>query len=375
MSKPRILHILRGNALMVDRSLSGRLSRYEGVRPSFMLYDIEDVGASENLSFNEEWIDKLPRGMFKGVLRRSHPLANKSGYFCALCRLFCIEFRMVDFLKILFGPRNLVFHSVYLKPASIILLKFFFKNVTIIHWGGARTEPCTRQERINEYCLSFVDRILVLMSPELKYFSYLKRVRDRVQVLSYYDERFFNRMIDDDELSDSDSRCLLVGNSGWSLTEYESFLSNFNWDGWEKVVCMLSYGPTEHRDRFVSKWSLLQPEKFVPWLENLPYVEYKRRMSEVQYYVCPKATQTGLGAIYHSVLQKKTLFLTGDNYEWLNDLGMRTIRIEDVNDFSYENVRRLRNTEAESLRNVKLLKDMFLSRYTAEVWYRTILGK
>jgi len=276
----RIVHVLRSNAFVIDRSISKLLSTNF---PDTTVYIADDggEGAQFHRAYNNEWISKLPSTQFGGVLVRSKLFSMRSGYVGSLISLCCCEFTIKSILKLIFGPRHIVFHGYVLHPVAIVILKLFFKKLYYIHWGGTGKVPIYKTKLCwvwrHAFCL--YDKIILLMSPERKYFDFVKP--KKIIVKPYPSPSIANaEILFEKENLCANDRAILIGNSAWYLDSYREFLGKCALDGWEIMTFMLAYGNEGNPEveSFISENNKRFGALFDAWVHILPVDKYLQKI-------------------------------------------------------------------------------------------------
>jgi len=133
---------------------------------------------------------------------------------------------------------------------------------------------------------------------------------------------------------DCDIKKIYLGNSGHCAEDYIYILDILKpYANKIEVHCMLSYGI----DSGSSKWNVLAEKgkdlfgsNFYMDNKYYSYKDYLQYMNEASAYICLRSNQTGLGAIYTMLLLGKKIFINGDNYNHLKQLGAYVTSIQDI---------------------------------------------
>lgn len=333
-----IVHIFPAHAGHLIKSLVPQMVALFGARETVIYVRDAAVMTADQRDGVLHILSVLPSGVRRGWLGRGPlgrwSLAHTSSKIIAglkeLYRALCLDFKPSAFIKLAWGPRNILVHGYSLSLVTMLLLRLTGHKVSLIHWGGK--PPFSKKTGfISKLSARLHHRIYVLMSPELRYFACCDR-KNRMGLLPYP-----GRLPPYETCVQTFAPRLILGNSAWSVTGYDAFLSCLRPSDWERIVCMLNYGMEHNRaviDMFARDKRTHFGDCFYAWTETVPLDEYRKIMRETPMYVCPRATQTGLGAIYLSVLQGKTLFLRGDNFRWMADLGVKAYDLDQMTDFS-----------------------------------------
>lgn len=357
--------------------------KYAGILPGSVVY-MRDIGRvrfnAECDKDNQEWISKLDKRTYRGYLKRSWWMGRCGNRVGFLLSLFLPEFSMGSFCKLVIGPRNLILHGINFRLGTLIWLVLFGKRVVLIHWGGCVELPDVTSVKRRLFLwgtkLSYrlLRKVFVLMEPERRYFTPMIEA-EKVAVLSYTEPMPEETMCS--TAANADTRSLILGNSCWSMDDYEHVLDKLPATGWNKIVCMLNYGRERDLLRvpaFVDKYNKKFGQAFFPWRNVLPYDQYLDVVGSAPYYFSPCATQCGLGIIYQSIRQGKTLFLCGDNLEWMRYLGVCARDLTELMDFSYEGISKLALTSKEVRKSQLALMKHFNEINTDDFWRREVIS-
>ena len=139
---------------------------------------------------------------------------------------------------------------------------------------------------------------------------------------------------------------------------------------------MLNYGDEENiceTDSFVKLYKERFGDKFFVWRTTLPYDEYLKVMSEAVFYICANKTQTGLGAISNSIRQGKTIILRGDNFKWMNSLGVKVYDYDSLENLDFQTLNKLMLTNEETQVSLDNFMKNAIQKFTHEYWKDEIL--
>lgn len=291
----------------------------------------------------------------------------------AISHKFLPEFTLFSYLRLVFTTKSIILHgrpNSQFNLFSLCFLKLLGKRLYLIHWGG--TPSIGRFiGTFDRLAYMLFSHIFVLMSPEVTYFkSYM---RERVSVLSYPCRQEKENI--DYFFEVQDVRKILLGNSAHFRADYQDILDRMNPEGWSKITCMLNYGDETTQsltDRFVDRAKDKFGDVFFAWRKTLPLNEYLKVLEESAFYVCTAKTQTGLGAIYNSIKQGKTLILRGDNLKWVRELGVKAYDYDELTDFSFQVLSKLRVTKEEAQLSRENLDKNLVSKYNLTHWSEEI---
>ena len=342
-----------------------------------------DVGIYSNIddgwSLSENWIAKLPVGRYKGYLRRADWTRNNriSGYLLSILNNLWLPLTLKSMWMILRGPKHWVFHGKMLSPVLTVFFRLIGKRLIVIHWGGHNINWNGRLSKMfGPLSLKALTHFFVLMAPEVPFFEqYLPT--GKITTLPYCTSAYKDNEIvcaycDDDGVA---NKSLMLGPSAWWIDAYAEILDKIPVDSWDSIVCILAYGKRDQVsevDSFVEKYTQRFGGKFFAWRDRVPRDEYMRRMSQTPYYICPAKTQAGLGAVNAGIKMGKTIFLRGDNYEWIISRNIKVFNLDEVDDFSYDGISRYRLTAAEAMANKHENTRFYTETINPDKWLNTI---
>ncbi len=294
----------------------------------------------------------------------SSPYLNIRRLKCLLHRMFTFQ----SFCHLIKGPKILIFHGMNVSFFAGVVLRLCGKKMIYIHWGGEPYDSFLARLIYNLYA-----RIVVLMTPELSYFAAMGFAKKTI--CQSYCRKEGTPFL---EFGVSNNpKILILGNSTWSRENYRQVLDKMRKDhGWEKIICMLNYGDEKNVDitnAFIEEYAQKLGSAFTPWREHVPYNEYIKTMREAEYYVCPTPVQTGLGALHSSIYMGKTCLVTGDNLSWISNLGVTAINTNEVADFSYEALTKLRMSNEAKIKNREKLIAFYRTQ-TFDLWRKTVFA-
>lgn len=223
----------------------------------------------------------------------------------------------------------------------MILFLFVSKKVNWVCWGAGASKNKNNWKSVifhpfkKKIYKSFT-KIGVLMPQDRVSLNNDFGVKNAI-LLSYFGSiGSFPYTIEDlnkKEVGDNLLKKVYLGNNSSSINTYLPLiekLSKFKDDIF--INCMINYsfkendislklremGANIYGDRFYMDETLYSLE------------DYYKYMNECDIYICGVKKQTGLGAIYTILRQGKKAFLTGKNYELINNLGCTVFKIEDL---------------------------------------------
>lgn len=284
--------------------------------------------------------------------------------------------------EILDKNRNnpVVFHGNLLSGSvlTLLLLKNY-KNLSWVNWGNYLT---SKDRILNFNCLkkSVIDRITIGLYKRFgSVVTLLKDDEIKMKELGLRDVRlipYINNMLDGIREEDvcceveSDKVHVLLGNSCHSIPEYYKILDIFALhDNANRVIeCMLNYGYEDKQaevDKFISYGQEALKNHFKAWTNLVDIETYKNHFKEINIFVCGKKTQTGLGAIYLSLLLGKKIYLTGYNYNWIRNLGFIIYDLKEIDTPEHLNTPLC---QEDKLKNFQLCFQLFSTPKIAARW-------
>lgn len=172
---------------------------------------------------------------------------------------------------------------------------------------------------------------------------------------------------------------ILVGNSAAEQNhhlEIFNLLSRFRNES-IRVISFLNYGYGDgvYREEVIRRGYKLFRSKFFPITELVKFEEYLSIMKSVNFTIINSEKQRALGAIYVTIRSKGIVFLNsgGKNARWMEYLGIRTKKIEDIkkaksikalNDFKDEQLVE-NKSKLERLLNEKRLTDEWVTFFVS----------
>jgi len=282
--------------------------------------------------------------------------------------------------------RPIVFHGEYAFRRGDSLIYFFlsplFRSIAWVCWGfvpgrnplsgsgwkekltGLFNRMIMRKE------LARFDRIVCLLGGDQNELMARYTLNNTV-VIPYIDDT--PSYADPDAINTVSNQMpcrVLLGNSATDVGNYMEvvdMLAGFS----SKVTlrAMLNYGkpPQEDYDLFISKASEVFGGNFFPWTELVEKTKYIECLKMQDIYICNTETQTGLGAIYFSMLLGKKLYLNGYNYEWIKNNGFKIFHVKDIYGLDYDNFVKPLSIE-DRIYNLNKLEDLLNIKQVASKW-------
>jgi len=251
-----------------------------------------------------------------------------------------------------------------------LVLKVMGKHLVYIHWGG----NIFRNGRFWKFRLwgisLFISRIFVLMKPEIEYFKRIMPL-NKIAILPYWGGQPFALR----QRDQPDKRSIVFGNNRYGMKGWGRILSEMKGGEFHEIICMMNYGGENNEEEmrlFIEEWGRKFGRAFKPWKSLVSLEEYYATMKSSQFYVCPMPEQSGLGAIYTSIEYGKAIFLRGDNYKWLQEMGIRAGNLDDMPDFSYKTMEDFLPSEKEHKENLLKLNAYFRKCGADESWYNNL---
>lgn len=337
---------------------------------SYFVWGSEAVAREKNAV----WTKELPNCAYLSRSLACKRLNRFQGKMHSFVALFLPELSLCALVRLLLGPRKIIFHGYALNFATLLLLRLCGKRMSLIYWGGKERLWGRWFDFIQKWRFQCFHTIFVLMTPEIDSFKTLGC--QRVELLSYPSARNATDPFDEDAFDVAQAnRSVLLGNSVHHREEYREVLDQLTPSEWTRVTCMLNYGREDEAFQtqdFITHYQALYKDVFYPWTTMLPYDDYLKEIAQYPFYVYAGRLQGGLGAISASIRQGKTLLLRGNNLAWVRELGCIAYDIDQITDWSYDNLKRLQLTKEQALTNWNALHTAFSQRFTEENWARRL---
>ena len=325
---------------------------------------------AEGYKKNKQWIEGLGRTVFRGLLQK--PLLTS---WLPWIRVIISDFSLLSWIRLLMGPRDIVFHGFNLEFITILILRCFRKRVAYINWAGP--------PRIGRY-KGFLDkiglrmlwRIYVLMSPEIKYYARIVSP-DKVKLLPYpLLDSELKEVEECKKIETCKQKVLLLGNSTWLRYEYETILDKIDIGSWDKIICMLNYGRESEQSEtkaFITKYHQKFGDSFFAWTETVSSEEYLSVIKTAPYYICPAKTQSGLGLLRYSIMQGKAIFICGDNFDWYkNELGLDVFNLNAFENYNYSTLCDYLPSNTQHRKRLCLAADYWKKSQSVSFWTESI---
>lgn len=131
---------------------------------------------------------------------------------------------------------------------------------------------------------------------------------------------------------------VLIGNSGHCAPWYRESLTLLSrYKEKIEVHCMFQYPQLPEVMSNLSEFGLsIFGNNFYLDTKFLNKDEYYGYLASYDVYICPKPTQSGLGAIHISLILGKKVYVTGKNLEWERKIGAKVFEVDEIKseDFS-----------------------------------------
>lgn len=254
----------------------------------------------------------------------------------------------------------IMFHGVYYSFWAVMLYAGYFRNVSWVCWNW-RT-PVRRSilslagihYHIKRFALRCHRRILCLMGPDRKaIMEYTGLDAERVKCSPYPTCGMIYR----EQKLATDHIKILLGNNAYLLKMYPRVLDIIGEAGVPAEVCVMApYGADDAAvDEFRKSYSPPANVKVSYWTDMVDLETYSDRLAEFDFYVCPATQQSGLGAIYRSMVIGSVCFLDGANYDWLSEAGALVFKIDDL---KAKVASRYRLSDAEQTHNREVVNNI-----------------
>ena len=253
-------------------------------------------------------------------------------------------------------------------PTVLRLLSMVpFTNLSFISWGGAMGSG-SRSRRLRLMTYAGVRKMIFIQESDLV------RYRDATHKDNGVYLGYLGSHLNRDDLSApvSDTRMILLGNSGDRWQEYIAVLESLKKRAIPKnmeVCCMVAYGidfdSPEYRQLRDAASSM--PFKVVFWEKLVPIDEYVAKLKSAEIIIVGVAIQTALGAINTGIRLGKKMFLAGTNLATMKRLGIHCCDFSELDSLSDEEFFRPLSP-AEQEENFSIMENLMASKELAKKW-------
>lgn len=237
---------------------------------------------------------------------------------------------LIRYMKGLPKTTSFLVHGLTSRWLNVQLRMQGFKNINWVCWGfwyynNSRTLRAFITNSFDHLNYSLYKNIICLMPQDIE--DIKNQLKSRA-VFFHIPYPGINRELAEYALKNQVNRHagikVLLGNSGHSIKQYDSFLRSLRKIGGHyKITCMVSYGADENQiETFKSAYKVfLEREELLLLTTMLSKQDYALMLNSFDVYVSPVDSQTGLAAIYLSMALGKKIYLQGNNYEYVKQLG------------------------------------------------------
>lgn len=334
------------------------------------------VGVNEKYAvYFEELFKKHKIGNFYFINEKSNYKKSKilSYVFKRFFKiqLECWEIDLVRFLSSLKNPAILI-HAECSVMSSVLLSLESGLNLNLVIWGSV-LDPgkySSLYYKLRRWIYRNYSRIVCLMPEDctklINYYSANNGI-----YIPYISDIFL--MIDKLPLErgyDQKVKRILLGNSGRCISNYYEDLNSLQIFKDESITidCMLNYGSTpEESKELIAYASKIYDNKFKAhttlWSKEYVY----NFINKFDIYISSRSDQSGLGTMYFAILFGLKLFLSGNNYIYFRNLGIKLFHTDEIKELSYyEFTEPL--TEDERRKNNNLLKNALNLESVVSKW-------
>ena len=363
----KIYHIFHANVTFHNFGFITSFVEYFGIRSFFIISSCctkeqsdKYVSFFENLGFNQYLIlnDDISNAPF------FVKFLTKKGVF------YANEYKIYSY--ILTNPNKIyLLHGDFLSTLGKIFLVAKQIRINFVCWGFGKELIGNLYLKIRAK-ISYMafSNIVCLMTPELDILKEIVSDNQTLRKLSYFDSLLsYAKNESKKERLKLDLPKLLLGNSGRHILEYDAFLSKIDINAVQgSISCMINYGASESEiEIFESKWvNFINSGKLILLKDIVSQEEYVKMMNKYDMYISPKESQTGLGAIYCSLLLGKKIYITGTNYEFISSLGCKISTLDSVfEDMQTKNIYLLEN---EKTINKEIVERLLNKDFQSQKW-------
>ena len=259
---------------------------------------------------------------------------------------------------------------------KIQLLLKKYKSVKWVCWGSAINLPVGFKNKFTflfkKYIYQKLHTIIALTDKDKEIIEKVYKCKN-VKQIQYVSNLNTNNFFTLEDIKERKNKLttIYLGNNVSCLPTYPLLLeliSKFK-NEIQRVICMLNYN-LDKNDQYLSllhKGNTIFGNKFATDEKLYTLSEYKSYMDKCDIYICNETTQTGLGAIYTTLRLGKKIYLNGNNYSFIKQLGCNIYHVNEIencneidflNDISYEN----------KLLNFKIIEDHLNLDSLIEKW-------
>jgi hypothetical protein len=125
-----------------------------------------------------------------------------------------------------------------------------------------------------------------------------------------------------------------------------------------EIVCPLSYGEPDYRERVISVGKRLFADKFVPLVEFLPFEEYRELLASIDIAIFNHNRQQGMGNIISHLGLGHKVYLRSDQSPWkfLTGIGLELNDISEGISIEYNQSIKNQRVTASYFRREKLME-------------------
>lgn len=128
-----------------------------------------------------------------------------------------------------------------------------------------------------------------------------------------------------------ENRILLGNSASPSNNHIDIFyrLKKLNFKG--EVICPLSYGNTEYKEKIIAEGKNILGSSFIPLVEFLPLLQYQELIRSCNIVIMNHFRQQAMGNIISAIWHGAKVYLNQKNpaYHYFNRIGVRVLSIQD----------------------------------------------
>lgn len=274
---------------------------------------------------------------------------------------------------------NILVHSL-IPPVTRTLILHHYKNVSVVCWGSGIKLNSFRNYLL--YPIKFLlyhsfKNMITLMTPDADYLKKYYLIRN-VHNQPYIGERELEleRYLEKRVQSKSNKKpCIFIGNNHSCLTSYLDITRHYmlRLGNRGKICYMLNYDLDTNLPEYKELIEVCTKNNIIYEIDQQIYnlYEYAAYIDRCDIYICGEMRQTGLAAIYTALRLKKKIYLNGNNYNWIKQIGCYT---HHINELKENNVDDLLRPEEESIleSNYKIIKQFESLELKKNGWFHIL---
>lgn len=238
---------------------------------------------------------------------------------------------LLDFMRNVSNKSAFLIHGLSSRWLNVLMHTYRFKNVNWVCWGcwyynKSKSAHALIVNNIDRLNYNIYKKIICLMPQDIRDLKKQLKINADFFYIPYpgVNRELVDFALDCDHNDKHEKIRVLLGNSGHAIYEYEQFLRSLkSIESFYEITCMVSYGASNRQiDSFLSTFSHYIEQGNISLLtEMLSKKDYAIMLNSFDVYLSPVNTQTGLAAIYLCMNIGKKIYLQGNNYDYIKQLG------------------------------------------------------